>query len=152
MDMQVVVINGPEDILEPFVEQVQKAVKAFCDGECLDYRFMDKARGNDAAFKDMRDKLAEARAGAEPPVIVFLHIREPLDIERAVREFEASTLLVTNPDMPVVESDDVVYDYDYNFVIETDGTEDALSWDAQDFVHELDALCDMVPCDDDEED
>lgn len=55
---------------------------------------------------------------------LFLHIREPDEIERAKTAFGAKTILIKNPNISPVESntsDKNVYNYDYDIIINNDG-------------------------------
>lgn len=176
MQTQVVVINGSGGVgKDTFVECVRKAMRVFCGGTCVNYSSVDKAceyartmgwdgtkteknrkflsdlkrvldEWGDVSFRAMSDKLSEVRACDNPPAIVFLHIREPHNIERAVREFGARTLLVTNPNVAAISSnpsDASVNEYaGYNFVVDNDGTLDDLQQKANDFVSILDMICD----------
>lgn len=57
--------------------------------------------------------------------ILFLHIREPKEIERAAKEFNATTVLITNPNVKKINSniaDRDVDNYNYNFIIANDST------------------------------
>ena len=72
--------------------------------------------------------------------ILFLHIREPEEIKRAVNEFNAVTLLIKNKRVKPIESnhsDAEVFNYHYDFVISNDGTIGDLSVKAKKFVEEV---------------
>ena len=61
--------------------------------------------------------------------VLFLHIREPKEIQRAVGEFHAQTILITNPNVEHLTSnhaDANVGKYVYNFYINNGGTLDDL--------------------------
>lgn len=56
--------------------------------------------------------------------VLFMHIREPHEIEKAVENFGAETILVTNKNVEQIVSnhaDANVYNYTYDYVIENDG-------------------------------
>lgn len=59
--------------------------------------------------------------------VIVIDIREPEEIERAKKEFDAKTILIKNDRVPFIESnasDSSVYDYEYDIVIENNGTLD----------------------------
>ena len=71
----------------------------------------------------------------EEDTLLFVHIREPKEIQRLVdfckeSNIEVSTLLIKRENIESVEygnmADDNVYNYDYDFVINNDGTLDDL--------------------------
>jgi dephospho-CoA kinase len=57
--------------------------------------------------------------------IMLIDIREPNEIERAAKAFNAKTILIKNDRVPFIESnmaDANVYNYTYDYVIENNGT------------------------------
>lgn len=76
---------------------------------------------NDMPFRSMADKVDEFReSDAE---IMFLHIREPENIERAVNVFGAKSLLIKRVGLENIASnysDANVDNYDYDYQIEND--------------------------------
>lgn len=73
-------------------------------------------------------------------LFMFIHIREPEEIKRAVNRFGAKTILVRNDNVPNINtniSDGSVYDYAYDYVIENNGTLDDLKDVARLFVEEV---------------
>ena len=61
--------------------------------------------------------------------IMFIHIREPKEIKRAVELFSAKTVLISNCNVEGISSnhaDKNVYDYDYDIHIHNDGSLDML--------------------------
>lgn len=57
--------------------------------------------------------------------VLFLHIREPEEIKRAVEEFHAKTILVKRENIKQITSnmaDANVYNYDYDYIISNNGT------------------------------
>lgn len=70
--------------------------------------------------------------------VIFLMIREPEEIERAKREFNAITLLVTRPDSENITSNNADRDvnrFKYDVVISNDGTLDDLQKKADVFMY-----------------
>ena len=69
--------------------------------------------------------------------VLFLHIREPEEIKRAVKEFNAKTILVTRNSVEQIMSnmaDANVYNYEYDYTIHNDGTIEDLKKVAEQFV------------------
>ena len=86
---------------------------------------------NDLPFAAMRGKVED---------ILFLHIREPEEIKRAVQEFNAITILVKRDNILHITSnsaDDQVFNYDYDIVIDNNGTEADLKEVANIFVTDV---------------
>lgn len=57
--------------------------------------------------------------------ILFVHAREPRDIERLKQSFSAETILITNKNVPVISSnhaDRDVFEYDYDYTIDNSGS------------------------------
>ena len=89
-------------------------------------------RYNDGAFNYVKNKLrmmeAVAFGMARPPgglQVVFVHVREPAEINKFVREYgrRCVTVLVRRPGIPVPDndSDRSVADCDYNVIIDNVG-------------------------------
>lgn len=73
-------------------------------------------------------------------VVLFLHIREPQEIERAVGAFNAKTILVKNDNVEQIKSNDSdanVFDYDYDIVIDNSGSKSELRIKAEQFVKSI---------------
>lgn len=78
--------------------------------------------------------------------IMFVHIREPEEIDKVKAEFDAITLLITNTNIEDItsnESDRRVYEYKYNFVIDNSGSLQDLAEEAFSFVNKMRL---MFPC------
>ena len=78
---------------------------------------------NDMPMKDLKEKVKEFRSSQAE--ILFLHIREPEEIEKAVKAFCAETILVRRDWLPQIMSnmaDANVYNYNYDITIYNDGT------------------------------
>lgn len=79
---------------------------------------------NDMPFNSMKNKVEEF-LNSNYYKFLFLHIREPLDIERAKKEFNARTILIKRDSIKHITSnmaDANVFNYDYDIVIENNGT------------------------------
>ena len=91
---------------------------------------------NDAPNNDIIDKVLKfIYCKQNKNQLLFIHIREPKEIQRLVdfckeSNIEVSTLLIKRENLESVEygnmADDNVYNYDYDFVINNDGTLDDL--------------------------
>ena len=92
---------------------------------------------NDMPFRSVAEKVEEFRCSDNQ--IMFIHIREPENIQRAVNEFGAYSLLVKRLGQANIMSnysDANVDNYEYNYIIENDTLED-LDKKARDFAHEI---------------
>jgi len=77
---------------------------------------------NDMPFEYMRKSVDNFRKSHFQ--VLFLHIREPEEIKRAVKEFGAKTILITRNSIEHITSnmaDKNVFDYEYDFVIRNNG-------------------------------
>ena len=73
-------------------------------------------------------------------MIIFMHIREPEEIERARKKFDALTLLIKRPGVEPIQSnhaDRDVDQYDYDYLVVNNGTLDDLGKQADDFVEKV---------------
>lgn len=71
--------------------------------------------------------------------VLLIDIREPAEIERAKKAFGAKTILIKNDRIPKIESnmaDAGVFDYDYDIVIENNGTLDEFKETVKKFAEE----------------
>ena len=71
---------------------------------------------------------------------LFIHIREKAEIEKIKALLNAKTLLIRNPRVALItsnNSDGNVYDYDYDYVVENEGTLEDLKEKAKVFVKEI---------------
>ena len=93
---------------------------------------------NDAPTKyicDMAEKFKQS-----DDKLMFVHIREAEEIEKAKKLLNARTLLITNPRVQLItsnNSDGKVNEYKYDYYIQNDGTLDDLKEKAKKFVEEL---------------
>lgn len=72
-----------------------------------------------------------------PSKLLFIHIREINEIEKVKKLLNAKTLLIKNPRVELITSNDSdgnVYNYNYDYIIENDGTLDDLREKARKFV------------------
>lgn len=93
---------------------------------------------NDLPFRTMEEKMKEFNNS--DAVILFLHIREPEEIERAKKAFSAKTLLIKRDTVEHITSnpaDRDVFEYNYDVVVDTDCGLDGLSVKAQAIANDL---------------
>lgn len=95
---------------------------------------------NDLPFKDL-GYVVEGflHDGFEDSKMLFLHIREPLEVTKAVNAFNAKTILVKRDSVAHIISnmaDENVYNYNYDIVIENNGTPEDLQEKARLFVND----------------
>ena len=72
--------------------------------------------------------------------LMFVHIREPEEIEKAKILLGAKTLLVKNSNKEIItsnESDRRVEEYNYDFIIDNSGSLEALEAEAKKFVNNI---------------
>lgn len=91
---------------------------------------------NDSPYNDIIDKVLKfIYCKQNKNQLLFIHIREPKEIQRLVdfckeSNIKVNTLLIKRENIESVEygnmADDNVYNYDYDFVINNDGTVDDL--------------------------
>lgn len=93
----------------------------------------------DMPFESMKNKVNKFLKDEES-VFLFLHIREPEEIARAVKEFGAITVLIVRNSVKHITSniaDENVFNYNYDFVIDNNGTKEELSNKAKKFILEV---------------
>lgn len=93
----------------------------------------------DMPFESMKSKVTEFMKDEESKFL-FLHIREPEEIDRVVKEFGAKTILIIRDTVKHIVSnmaDENVFNYHYDFVIDNNGTKEELNSKAKDFIQEV---------------
>lgn len=93
----------------------------------------------DMQFQSMKNKVNEFIKNDENKFL-FLHIREPEEIIRAVKEFDAKTILVVRDTVKHITSnmaDKNVFNYDYDYVIQNNGTITDLKQKAKELIDEV---------------
>ena len=99
---------------------------------------------NDAPFKDVLSLVTDFKNNkdyAEYEVLI-IDMRDPKDIARAVEDFGAETILIRNPNVKKIESnhaDRDVENYEYDYIIENDGTLEQLEEVVKIFIRDM--LC-----------
>ena len=80
---------------------------------------------SDMPFKDITDMVRTFNNPANHSKVLIIDIREPQEIERAKRDFGAKTVLIKNDRVEMITSnmaDAGVFDYEYDYVIENNGS------------------------------
>lgn len=96
---------------------------------------------NNMPFKNMQEKVEEFKNNNAE--FLFLHIREPEEIEKAKKAFNAETILIIRDNIKQITSnmaDKNVRDYDYDIVIYNNGTLDEFKSKATKFCIEHDHM------------
>ena len=99
---------------------------------------------NDAPFKDVLSLVTDFKNKKDyvEYEVLIIDMRDPKDIARAVETFGAETILIRNPNVRKIESnhaDRDVENYQYDYIIENDGTLEQLEKVAKLFV--CDVIC-----------
>ena len=95
---------------------------------------------NDSPFQDVSSVVADFKNNLIEHEVLFVDMRDPKDIARAVEVFGAETILIRNPNVDKIESnhaDANVEDYKYDYIIENNGTLWQLDMMAKFFVREI---------------
>ena len=97
---------------------------------------------DDIPFKDVATIVKDFKNNLIDMNVLLIDIREPEEIARAVETFGAETILVRNPNAIKIKSnhaDANVENYQYDYIIENDGTLEQLDKVAKMFV--CDVIC-----------
>lgn len=98
------------------------------------------AEYNDAPFQDVVSIVTDFKNGRLEADVLVIDMRDPRDIARAVKIFGAITVLIRNPRVESIETnhaDRDVEDFEYDYVIDNDGTLEDLDKKAEEFVKEV---------------
>lgn len=93
---------------------------------------------NDMPMEDLKEKVKEFRSSKAE--VLFLHIREPEEIEKAQKEFNAETILVRRDWIPQITSnmaDANVFNYNYDITIYNNGSLEDYDKIAEKFVRDV---------------
>lgn len=93
---------------------------------------------NDAPFRYITNMVEEFKNSDLE--LMFIHIREPKEIEKCKKAFGAKALLITNKNVSAImtnHSDKDVLEFEYDYHIQNDGTLEELEGKAEQFVNEL---------------
>lgn len=117
--------------------KTEKKRKLWSDGKDLLTKY------DDIPFKDITSIVADFKNNKIETEVLLIDIREPEEIARAVEAFGAETILVRNPNATKIESnhaDRDVENYEYDYIIENNGTLEQLESVTRRFVDEV-ILC-----------
>lgn len=117
-------------------EKTEKKRRLWSDGKDLLTEY------DDIPFKDVTSIVTDFKNNKIEAEVLLIDIREPEEIARAVETFGAETILVRKPDAKKIESnhaDRDVENYEYDYIIENDGTLEQLEMVAKLFV--CDVIC-----------
>jgi hypothetical protein len=95
---------------------------------------------NDFPYDYVANRIAEFKKDNSSHTM-FIHVREPQDIQRIKDDFGCVTLLVRNVNKGVITTnmaDANVENYDYDFVVDNDGDLDDLKAKAIEFINSVD--------------
>ena len=98
---------------------------------------------NDTPFNDMKSIYNDFISGYLDAKILVFDIREPAEIERAKKEFNAITLFITNKNVQQVTSnmaDANVFNYVYDYTLDNSGTLEELKLKANNFAAFLSSM------------
>lgn len=93
----------------------------------------------DMPFQSMKCIVKKFKSNTDAKIL-FLHIREPEEIKRAVDTFGAKTILIIRDSVKHIlsnSSDKNVCNYDYDFVINNSGTLEELKTVAKNFTEKI---------------
>ena len=99
--------------------KTEKKRKLWSDGKDLLTAY------DDIPFKDIASIVADFKNNYIEADVLFIDIREPEEIARAVETFGAESIFIDNPNVKKIVSnhaDANVGNYDYDYIIENDGT------------------------------
>ena len=95
---------------------------------------------NDAPFKDVLSIVTDFKNNLLKHDVLIIDMRDPKDIARAVETFGAETILLRNPRVDPIKTnhaDRDVENYNYDYIIENNGTLEQLDEMAKFFVREI---------------
>lgn len=114
-------------------DKTERKRKLWSDGKDLLTQY------DDIPFKDITSIVTDFKDDKIETMVLLIDIREPEEIARAVDAFGAETILVRNPNVTKIESnhaDRDVENYNYDYIIENDGT-----------LEQLDEVAKIFTCD-----
>ena len=114
--------------------KTEKKRKLWSDGKDMLTQY------DDIPFKDITSIVTDFKNNKIETEVLLIDIREPEEIARAVETFGAETILIDNPNVRKIESnhaDANVNNYEYDYIIENDGTLEQLDAMAKFFVREI---------------
>jgi len=160
---KIVVINGPggsgKDIVIDYameilketlldrcssVDQVKKLAKLFgWDGQKDDKsrKLLSDLKDMWTEYNDGPFKYIQSRFESTDSNLLFVHVREPSEIEKIVKSYgdSVATLLIRRPDMENFNNhaDIEVENYNYDYIIENNGSLDDLRGNVRIFLKDI---------------
>ena len=171
MRKQVVIINGSGGVgKDTFIDTLSKT--CFSENDVWNYSSIDKIKEiaktigwdgkkdeagrrflaglkhvcdeyNNLSFEMMREKYSEFQKSSAS--ILFLHIREPYNIEIAKKAFSAVTVLVKRDSVEHITSNEAdmnVENYYYDYVVHNDSDIEDLKDECHKFIYYLNSIID----------
>lgn len=94
---------------------------------------------NNLSFNYIKKNIERIRSYNRENTIIFIHCREPKEIQELVDELGAKTLLITRPQVKPSDNhaDKEVSNYNYNYSIDNSGTQTELRLKAEHFINTL---------------
>lgn len=92
---------------------------------------------NDMPYNSIKDAIEVFNNSTDD--VMFIHIREPEEIDRVVKDFDALSVLIKRKNYELIKSntsDANVENYDYDYIFEND-TLEKLEEDANNFISEI---------------
>jgi len=156
--MKVVVVNGePCSGKDSFVDFCKEVIEVECDkissvdkvkeaALILGWNNVKDSKGrkflhdlkmlSTESFDGPMSYIRNCVKSLSPFGILFIHMREPKEIEKCVKEFNAITVLIMRPDLKKFNNaaDIGTLEYDYDFYIKNNSSLDLLRRAAHDFV------------------
>lgn len=133
--------NYTDNIINISTVDYVKEVARYCgwDGEkdFLARRFLSDIKDSLTRWKDVPFQKMVEEVKKHKNKIIFIHVREPEEIDRLKKELKAKTLLIKNDSLIVDygnHADDFVEKYDYDYVIDNSSTISTLEQSAKTFV------------------
>lgn len=111
-------------------DKTEKKRKLWSDGKDLLTAY------DDIPFKDITSVVTDFMNDKIDTDVLLIDIREPEEIARAVQTFGAETILIRNPKVDKIDTnhaDANVENYNYDYIIENNGTLEQLETVAKDF-------------------
>lgn len=114
--------------------KTEKKRKLWSDGKDMLTQY------DDIPFKDITSIVNDFKSNKIDTEVLLIDIREPEEIARAVKTFGADTILIDNPNVRKIESnhaDANVRNYEYDYIIENDGSLEQLDKGAKIFCRDV---------------
>lgn len=123
--------NEKDDKARRFLSDLKDAWERYNDGpyELIKYRI------------ELIERTEFMRYQTTEDIIIFVHVREPNDIERLVNDYNAFTLLIRRPSVERTHgnhADDCVEDWGYDMIYDNEGSLDDMEEEARMILNYID--------------